>query len=106
MSMISMLDYDLAIGYSKLFPKDLKNILKEKKIKLVEIPEDEFKKSKTLAVNVLTLSPRNIIMINGYSKTFDLLSKAGCKINLFSGDELCIKAEGGPTCLTRPILRD
>ena len=106
MSIISMLDYDLAIGYSKLFPKDLKNILKEKKIKLLEMPEDEFIKSKTLAVNVLTLSPRNIIMLNGYSKTFDLLYKADCKINLFSGDELCIKAEGGPTCLTRPILRD
>ena len=59
--------------------------------------------SKTLAVNILALSPRNLVVMKGYPKTIDLLIKSGCKINLFSGSELCIKAEGGATCLTRPI---
>ena len=56
--------------------------------------------------NILALSPRNLIALNGFPKTVDLLIKYGCKVNLFSGKELCIKAEGGPTCLTRPILRN
>ena len=42
---------------------------------------------------------------DNHDKTAELLTKSGCKLNFFSGDELCIKAEGGPTCLTRPILR-
>ena len=70
------------------------------------MPEDEYLESKTLAINILALSPRNIVAMKGYPKTFDLLSKYRCKINLFSGSELCIKAEGGATCLTRPIWRE
>ena len=106
MSLISMLDNDLAIGCMSLLPTDLINLLKENDIKTIRIPEDEYFKSKTLAVNILTLSPRNLVAMKGYPKTIDLLIKSGCKINLFSGDELCIKTEGGATCLTRPIWRE
>ena len=106
MSVISMLDHDLAIVCEKLLPFDLKNILKNNNIELINIPEDEYFKSNTLAVNVLALSPRNLVTIEGYPKTLDLLSDSNCKLNLFSGNEICIKAEGGPTCLTRPIWRN
>ena len=58
-----------------------------------------------LAVNILALSPRNLVLLSGYEKTNELLIKENCILNLFDGNELCIKAEGGPTCLTRPILR-
>ena len=105
MSIISMLDHDLAIGSEKLLPLDLINILKKNGVKLLSIPEDEYFDSNTLAVNILALAPRNLVSIDGYPKTLDLLSKSKCKLNLFSGSELCIKAEGGPTCLTRAILR-
>ena len=74
-------------------------------IKIIPIPEEDYLNSKTLAVNILALSPRNLIMIKGYNKTAELLTKFGCKLNFFDGYELCIKAEGGPTCLTRPLLR-
>jgi len=105
MSIISMIDYDLVIGYNKFISKELSDILKKYNIEIIKIPEKEYLNSKTLAVNVLALSPRNLIMLNGFDKTADLLVKSGCKLNFFNGDELCIKAEGGPTCLTRPILR-
>lgn len=105
MSIISMIDHDLAIGYNKFISKELFDILKKNEIEIIEIPENEYIKSRTLAVNILALSPRNLIMMTGYDKTAELLSKLGCKLNFFNGDELCIKAEGGPTCLTRPILR-
>ncbi len=106
MSIISLLDEDLSIGCLSLMPSDLINMLDNFNIKIIEIPEDEYFKSKTLAVNILALSPRNLVSIKGYPKTIDLLYESGCKVNLFSGSELCIKAEGGPTCLTRPIWRE
>jgi len=34
------------------------------------------------------------------------LEEVGCTVHTFPGDPLSFKAEGGPTCLTRPILRD
>ena len=105
MSIISMIDHDLAIGYSKFISTELLDILKKYNIEIIKIPDEEYLNSKTLAVNVLALSPRNLIMLKGYDKTAELLTKSGCKLNFFRGDELCIKAEGGPTCLTRPILR-
>ena len=105
MSVISMLDYDLAIGCLSLLPSNLIQILTKNNIKLLGIPEDEYFKSKTLAVNILALSPRELVLMNGYPKTEELLFNEGCIIKKFNGEELCIKAEGGPTCLTRAILR-
>ena len=105
MSLVSMLDHDLAIGCLSLFSFDLIKIFNDNNIKLIDIPEDEYFKSKTLAVNILTLSPRELVLIKGYPKTIELLLNEGNNIKLFNGNELCIKAEGGPTCLTRPLLR-
>lgn len=106
MSLISIIDQDLAIGCTSLLSDKIKQIFKDNKIKILSIPEDEYFKSKTLAVNILAISPRNLILMEEYSKTINLLISNNCKINLFSGKELCIKMEGGPTCLTRPILRE
>ena len=33
------------------------------------------------------------------------MEAAGCASKTFEADALCIACEGGPTCLTRPILR-
>ena len=72
----------------------------------IEIPKDEYEISKTLIVNILALSPKNLVLMNGYPKTNELLLNENCNLNLFNGNELCIKTEGGPTCLTRAILRE
>ena len=105
MSLVSMLDHDLAIGCLSLLPNTLKEIFRNHKIKLMGVSEDEYFKSKTLVVNVLALSPRKLILIKGYPKTQEILSKEAISIDTFNGSELCIKAEGGPTCLTRAIER-
>ena len=106
MSIISMLDHDLAIGCRSLLPIDLITVLKNNGIKLINMPEDEFFKSSTLGVNILALSPRNLVAMEGCTKTLDLLTNAGCTLSLFQGKDLCIRSEGGPTCLTRPIWRN
>ena len=33
------------------------------------------------------------------------LEAAGCRVETYRDCEISLKAEGGPTCLTRPILR-
>ena len=105
MSLVSMLDNDLVIGYDKFMSGDLIKIFNKNNIKTINIPEDDYLISKSLAINILALSPRNLIMLKGYNKTAELLINHNCKLNFFEGNELCIKTEGGPTCLTRPLLR-
>ena len=105
MSIVSILDSDLIIGYKKFLNNSFFEILNKFKIKFINIPEDEYLKSETLAVNILALAPRNIILMDNNIKTCESLLKENCNLNLFSGNELCIKMQGGPTCLTRPILR-
>ena len=105
MSLISILDYNLAIVYKPFFPVELLKFLESKGIVCVDIPKKDFIDSNGLAINILALSSRNIIMLEGFSKTETILKKMGCYIQTFDGNELCVKAEGGPTCLTRPIYR-
>jgi N-dimethylarginine dimethylaminohydrolase len=106
MSLISLVDKDKAIIHSPLLPVGLWQLLKEKKFLLIEAPHDEFHSSSTLSINVLATSPGECIMLSGLPKTSEALSKAGIKVRLFDGDALCIGCEGGPTCLTRPLLRE
>ncbi len=105
MSLISMLDHNLALIYSPLFPVRLLQFLERRGIECLPAPHDEFMSSGGLSTNVLALAPRNCVMVDGFPATFELLQSAGCTISTFPGNELCLKAEGGPTCLTRPILR-
>ena len=105
MSVISLLDHDLALVYLPLFPTRLLQLLEREAVTCLAAPEEEFTQSRGLSVNVLALGPRHCVMIEGFPKTEALLRQAGCKLETFPGDELCLKAEGGPTCLTRPLLR-
>ena len=69
-------------------------------IRLLEVPEDEF--THTQATNVPTVAPRKCIMLEGSPVTKQLLEMADCEVITFPGEPLSFKAEGGPTCLTRP----
>jgi arginine deiminase len=43
--------------------------------------------------------------LRGNPITRNRLEEAGCEVHTYRGTELSLKAEGGPTCLTRPIFR-
>ena len=105
MSLISLLSDDLALVHKKLLPVALAQLLSARGFELLEAPAEEFDTSGGLNLNVLTLEPRHVVAINGCDKTLSLMHNAGCKIDTFSGESLCIPCEGGPTCMTRPILR-
>jgi dimethylargininase len=44
-------------------------------------------------------------MLDSNRITRQRLEAAGCEVWTYHGDEISLKCEGGPTCLTRPILR-
>jgi dimethylargininase len=104
LSLISPVDIDLAVAYPPLMPTAFWSELRRRGVRLLEVPEEEF--LQTQATNVLTVAPRKCIMLEGSPVTKQLLEMADCEVVTFPGEPLSFKAEGGPTCLTRPVLRD
>jgi N-dimethylarginine dimethylaminohydrolase len=103
MSVISPLDRDLAVVYPRLAPVRLLRLLAERGIEVVEVPDDELE---TMGPNVLALGPRRALALDGSPVTRRRLERAGVDVALYSGREISVKGSGGPTCLTRPLLRD
>jgi N-dimethylarginine dimethylaminohydrolase len=102
MSILSPIDRDLALVYSPLLPVPFRELLLSRGFDLVEVPDEEFE---SMGCNVLALGPRRCLMLDGNPLTRKRLEKAGAQVAVFSGEEICRKGSGGPTCLTRPILR-
>lgn len=102
MSLISLLDDDLAVVYPPLLPVPFWELLQRRGIALVEVPEAEYR---TMATNVLALAPRRCLMLEGNPVTRARMEAAGCEVLTYVGDEISRKAEGGATCLTRPVWR-
>ena len=102
MSFISMVDEDLAVVHSRLMPVFLRQLLIQRGIQLIEVPEEEYH---TLGCNVLALAPRVCMMVSGNENTKRQLEDAGAKVYEYKGEEISIKGTGGPTCLTSPVVR-
>ncbi|QND52731.1 amidinotransferase [Phyllobacterium sp. 628] len=105
MSIISPLAEDLALVYLPLLPAAFYQLLKERGIRLIAAPDDEFAASNGLNLNVLPTAPYEVIAVAGFEKTKAAMESAGCTVTTFEADALCIACEGGPTCLTRPVFR-
>jgi arginine deiminase len=103
MSLISPIDHDLAAVYSRLLPVPFREWLVRRGIQLLEVPDSEFE---TMACNILAVSPRNCLMISGNSQTKQMLEDKGVEVWEYGGEEISKKGAGGPTCLTRPLLRE
>lgn len=103
LSLISMLDRDLAVVYLPLLPTAMVELLTERNIRLVPIPDEEFVSQ---GCNVLALGPRRCVLLKENVVTIERLRAAGCEVITYSGDEISHNRTGGPTCLTRPLLRD
>ncbi len=102
MSLISPVDYNLAVVYSRLLPIPFREWLINRGMRLIEVPDSEFP---TMACNVLAVSPRKCITLSGNPRTKQMLQDEGVEVWELVGEEICKKGAGGPTCLTRPLLR-
>jgi dimethylargininase len=102
MSYISPLDRDLAVVFPRLAPVRLLELLAERGIRTVEVPDEEYE---SMGSNVLALGPRRALALEGNDETRRRMERAGVDVVVFRGDEISRKGDGGPTCLTRPLLR-
>ena len=102
MSVISPIADDLAVVYPPLLPVGLWELLGDLGIRLVEVPDEEFP---TLGCNVLAVRPGVVILAEGNPRTAAALAVVGCEVHTYPATEIGINGSGGPTCMTRPILR-
>jgi N-dimethylarginine dimethylaminohydrolase len=102
MSLVSPVDRNLAVVYSPLLPVPFREWLLDRGFQLVEVPDEEFD---TMGTNVLALAPRRCVMLAGNPRTRAALERAGAEVMEYQGLEISVKGAGGPTCLTRPIVR-
>ena len=58
-----------------------------------------------MGCNVLALGARHATMVAGNPETERRMRAAGIRVDVFDGFEICRKGEGGPTCMTRPLVR-
>jgi N-dimethylarginine dimethylaminohydrolase len=102
LSLLSPLDLDLVVAFTPLMPIRLMELLRSRGVGIVEVPEEEFE---TMGPNVLALGPRVALALEGNDETRRRMESAGVDVRTYAGDEISHKGDGGPTCLTRPLLR-
>ena len=102
MSNLSPVDENLFLVYSRLLPVSFIKYLVDHKIKLIEVPDEEYY---SMGCNVLAMGKGKVIMLEGNPITQKRLEAEGVKVKTYNGSEISIKGAGGPTCLTRPFLR-
>jgi N-dimethylarginine dimethylaminohydrolase len=102
MSLISLLDEQTALVDLPWLAVETVELLKARGFKFIQIDDAE---RDTLACNVLALGGKRLLAIEENHQTNDRLRRAGFDVRTFPGSEICINGSGGPTCLTRPLLR-
>jgi dimethylargininase len=102
MSVISPVADDIAVVYMPLLPVGLWELLLDLDIRLVSVPDAEFP---TLGCNVLAVLPGVVIIAEGNPVTAGALAAAGCEVHTYPATQIGVNGSGGPTCMTRPILR-
>ena len=58
-----------------------------------------------MGCNVLAVRPGVVVMVDGVAGLRGALEARGVEVHAYDGSELSLKGDGGPTCLTRPLLR-
>jgi dimethylargininase len=101
LSLLSPVADDLVVAYPPLLPARLAQLLAERGIEIVAVPDEEFD---SMGANALALAPRVAVVVEGNPETRHRLERAGVEVASYEGRELS-KGDGGPTCLTCPLLR-
>jgi N-dimethylarginine dimethylaminohydrolase len=102
MSVVSPVRGDLAVVYERLAPVALLQALQERGIETINVPDEDYV---SLGCNVLAVAPGVVVIAEGNDVTIKALRDHGVEVHTYAASEIN-KGEGGPTCLTRPILRD
>lgn len=101
MSVVSPIREDLAVVYERLAPVAMLEEFRRRGVELLSVPEEDWL---TLGCNVLAVAPGVVVLASGNDATAEAIAARGCEVHVYAASEIT-KGEGGPTCLTRPILR-
>jgi N-dimethylarginine dimethylaminohydrolase len=101
-SMISALASDLLVIYEPLMPVRLLEDLRERGYDWIALAPDEYL---AMGCNVLCVRPGVVVMVDGVPDLRRRIEARGVEVHTYDGSELSLKGDGGPTCLTCPILR-
>lgn len=101
MSVISPVREDLAVVYERLAPVALLQALVQRGVEMIPVPEEDYA---SLGCNILAVRPGVVVLAEGNDSTARLLRDHGVEVHMYAASEIN-KGEGGPTCLTRPLLR-
>ena len=97
-----MLDVDLAVASLPHLPVRLVELLRDRGVQIVEVPDTEFD---SMGANVLALGPRVTLALEDNPETRRRMEAAGVEVRTYEGVEISRKGDGGPTCLTKPLER-
>jgi len=101
MSVVSPVREDLAVVYERLAPVALLQALAVRGIDTIGVPEEDYA---SLGCNILAVAPGVVVIAEGNDATAKALRDHGVEVHTYAASEIN-KGEGGPTCLTRPLLR-
>ena len=101
MSSLSLVGPRVAVVYLPQLPIALHEWLIERDCRLVEVTEQEYDLQ---GCNVLATAPDQAVIFAGMPRVVAALEAAGVEVHEVEGDQFVL-GDGGPTCLTRPLLR-
>jgi len=102
LSLFSPISEDAVVAHRPMLPAGLWELFEDLRIEVVPLPTEEFA---TMAPNILAVRPGVLILMAGNPQTERILRDRGCEVHVYAADEIGINGSGGPTCLTRPVLR-
>ena len=97
MSFISPLDRDLALVYPRIAPVRLLDLLAERAVEVVEVPDEEFE---TQGPNVLALGPRQALALDGNPRPV-----AGWSVPASTSPSIVARRSRGRATVARPASR-
>ena len=101
-SFLSGIAEDLCVVYEPLAPVRLLQDLRARGFDWIAISHDDYL---AMGCNVLAVRPGVVVMVDGVPGVRRALEARGVEVHVYDGSELSLKGDGGPTCLTAPLLR-
>ena len=101
-SLISAITDELCVVYEPLAPVRLLEDLRERGRRWIAIDREAYD---AMGCNILAVRPGVVVMVDGVASVRRALEREGVEVHVYDGSELSLKGDGGPTCLTAPLLR-
>jgi len=98
----NVVDTDLVVVYPEGVPYELIELVRERKMRMIEVPREE---ALRMSTNFLVLRPRKIMTASGNEQTRKALEREGVEVIEAGVDEL-MKGGGSVRCMTMPLMRD